>query len=131
MVELIKIGTESRIREREKFLLELKNNSKIEGVLLQTCNRVEFYSGEGSIPGEIAIHLFRVVSGFESSIIGETALFTGKKVRTKTGISTGAMSHSQTAVDLLFQNIADVASAIITIIAVNTLNEKEFSAHIN
>ena len=152
MVELIKIGTESRITEREKFLLELKNNATIEGVLLQTCNRVEFYSGEGSIPGEIANHLFRVVSGLESSIIGETAiigqvknayfeaaqkyrlakslhrlfqtaLFVGKKVRTKTGISTGAMSHSQAAVELLFQNFADVASANITIIGVNVLNE--------
>jgi len=152
MVELLKIGIESEIGEREMFLTKIKENPDQEGVLLQTCNRVEFYKGSGKISDEIVRHLFRVVSGLESSIIGETAivgqvkqayleaslkhkldknlhrlfqtaLFVGKKIRTETGISRGAMSHSQAAVSLLFQKIDDVVNANITIIGVNALNE--------
>lgn len=153
MVELIKIGTESKLSEREIFLLNLKEMNKRNGVLIQTCNRVEFYSGEGSISGEIARHLFRVVSGLESTIIGESAvvgqvkqaysaamennrldkslhklfqhaLFVGKRVRKETGISKGAMSHSQAAVDFLFEKTAHIKNPKITVIGVNALNEK-------
>jgi len=153
MVELIKIGTESKIGEREKFLLNLKANVANEGVLLQTCNRVEFYSGSGRISDEITRHLFRVVSGLESTIIGESAivgqvkqayfdatennqldkslhklfqhsLFVGKRVRKETGISKGAMSHGQAAVDFLFKEIGDIKTLKITVIGVNALNEK-------
>jgi len=153
MVELVKIGTESKIDEREKFLFNLKSNTVQAGVLLQTCNRVEFYSGKGEISTDITNHLFRVVSGLESSIVGETAiigqiklayaeaaykynldksihrlfqtaLFVGKKVRTETGISKGAMSHSQAAVDFLFNEIGDIKNLKITVIGVNALNEK-------
>lgn len=152
MVELIKIGMESKLGEREKFLANMKMNSEKGGILLQTCNRVEYYTGAGKVPDEIVRHLFRIVSGIESSIIGETAilgqvkqaysdasmkhkldkslhrlfqtaLFVGKKVRSETGISKGAMSHSQAAVNLLFQKIEDVTNANITIIGVNSLNE--------
>jgi glutamyl-tRNA reductase len=153
MVELIKTGTESKIGERENFLHHLKTNADKNGVLIQTCNRVEFYSGAGKISDEIARHLFRVVSGLESVIIGESAivgqvkqayfdavqnnhldkslhklfqyaLFVGKRVRKETGISKGAMSHSQAAVDFLFREIGDIKSLNITVIGVNALNEK-------
>jgi glutamyl-tRNA reductase len=153
MVELIKIGTECKIGERETFLLNLKAKVENDGVLLQTCNRVEFYSGSGIISDEITRHLFRVVSGLESTIIGESAivgqvkqayfnatqnnrldkslhklfqysLFVGKRVRKETGISKGAMSHSQAAVDFLFKEIGDIKSLKITVIGVNALNEK-------
>lgn len=153
MVELIKIGTESRIDEREQFLINLKANTRMKGVLLQTCNRVEFYSGRGEISSEIARHLFRVVSGLESAIIGESAvvgqvkqaylnatlnsqldkslhklfqhaLFVGKRVRKETGISKGAMSHSQAAVDFLFKKTGHINNLKITVIGVNALNEK-------
>jgi glutamyl-tRNA reductase len=152
MVEIIKIGMESKLGDREKFLTNILTNSKHEGILLQTCNRVEFYTGTGKMSDEIVRHLFRVISGLESSIIGETAIigqikqaysdarlkykldkslhklfqtafFVGKKVRTETGISMGAMSHSQAAVNLLFQKIENVKNANITIIGVNSLNE--------
>jgi glutamyl-tRNA reductase len=160
MVELIKIGTESRIDEREKFLFNLKMKSAQVGVLLQTCNRVEFYSGTGKISYEIVRHLFRVVSGLESTIIGESAivgqvkqayfdakqknhldkslhklfqyaLFVGKRVRKETGISEGAMSHSQAAVDFLFKEIGDIKTLKITVIGVNALNEKIIKFLIN
>jgi len=153
MVELIKTGTESKISERERFLLNLKKNSHKNSVLLQTCNRVEFYSGNGKISDDIARHLFRVVSGLESSIIGESAivgqvkqayyeatqnnhldkslhklfqyaLFVGKRVRRETGISKGAMSHSQAAVDFLFKEIGNIKSLNVTVTGVNALNEK-------
>jgi len=153
MVELIKTGTESKIGEREKFLHHLKTNAQKNSVLLQTCSRVELYSGNGKISDEITRHLFRVVSGLESSIIGESAivgqvkqayyeatqnnqldkslhklfqhaLFVGKRVRKETGISKGAMSHSQAAVDFLFKEIGDIKSLKITVIGVNALNEK-------
>jgi glutamyl-tRNA reductase len=153
MVELLKTGTKSKISEREKFLHHLKINEERDGILLQTCNRVEFYSGAGIISSEIARHLFRVVSGLESTIIGESAivgqvkqayfnatqnkhldkslhklfqhaLFVGKRVRRETGISKGAMSHSQAAVDFLFKEIGDIKTLKITVIGVNALNEK-------
>lgn len=152
MVELLKTGIESKIEEREKFLLNLNANDGKKGVLLQTCNRVEFYSGSGVVSDEIARHLFRVVSGLESAIIGETAIsgqvkqayfdaaqlykldkslhrlfqtafFVGKKVRSETGISKGAMSHSQAAVNLLLQKTDNIVNANITIVGVNALNE--------
>ena len=160
MVELIKIGTESKLNEREKFLLNLNKKNYRHGVLLQTCNRVEFYSGEGKISSEIARHLFRVVSGLESTIIGESAvvaqvkqayqiatqthsldkslhklfqhaLFVGKKVRKETGISKGAMSHSQAAVDFLFEKTTDIKNLKITVIGVNALNENIIKFLIN
>ena len=153
MVELIKLGKESPLEQREKLLAEIMDNYDREGILLNTCNRVEWYSGKGSIPGDVALHLFRVVSGLESVIIGETAivnqvktaymeavkhtlldknlhklfqtaLFVGKRVRRETGISRGAMSHSQAAVNLLFQKIENPEKLNITVIGVNALNEK-------
>ena len=160
MVELTKIGTENTIEKREQFLAGLLNNRKEEGVLLTTCNRVEWYSGKGIIPDEIVQHLFRVVSGLESAIVGETAivnqvkqayleaaektvldkslhklfqtaLFVGKRVRRETGISRGAMSHSQAAVQLLFHEIEHVNDVNITVIGVNALNEKIIKFLIN
>ena len=153
MIELIKIGKENTIESREQFLAGLLNQREERGVLLQTCNRVEWYSGKGRIPDEVSRHLFRVVSGLESAIIGETAivnqvkhayheaakttsldkslhklfqtaLFVGKRVRRETGISRGAMSHSQAAVQLLFREIGQVNDLNITVIGVNALNEK-------
>ena len=74
MVELIKIGKEETIEQREQFLNRIDVSEAKGGIILKTCNRVEWYSGKGKVPDEVTNHLFRVVSGLESSIIGETAI---------------------------------------------------------
>lgn len=153
MVELVKIGKEESIEVRERFLNDISRDASGSGVLLQTCNRVEWYKGGGSVTKDIAAHLFRVVSGLESSLLGETAivqqvktayqiaaersvldknlhrlfqtaLFVGKKVRHKTRISEGAMSHSQAVVDVLQKHSIDLTDLKITLIGANKLNEK-------
>lgn len=153
MVGLEKIDWRKSIEERNTFVLQLQNRYQQHGILLETCNRVEWYYGSGKISDSIARHLFRVVSGMESSLIGESAivgqvkqayqdatirhqldkslhklfqnaLFVGKRVRKETGISTGAMSHSQAAVQLLFREVGEVKDLHITVLGVNALNEK-------
>ena len=136
------------LEEREAYFHSLK---KQEGaVLLQTCNRVELYYGEGDVPDDVARHLFRVTAGLESALIGERAvqgqvkesyqaaqrqyrlsaeihkLFTcalqvGKRVRTETDISQGAVSHSLAAIEIMEQEQVDLSSSRITIIGVNKL----------
>ena len=119
-------------------------------VLLQTCNRVELYYGEGDVPDDVARHLFRVTAGLESALIGERAvqgqvkesyqqaqlqyrltaemhklfscaLEVGKRVRTETEISQGAVSHSLAAIEILHQEQVDLSQSRITIIGVNKL----------
>ena len=136
------------LEEREAYFHSLK---KQEGaVLLQTCNRVELYYGEGDVPDDVARHLFRVTAGLESALIGERAvqgqvkdsyqeaqrqyrlpaeihkLFTcalkvGKRVRTETEISQGAVSHSLATIEIMEQEQVDLTNSRITIIGVNKL----------
>lgn len=134
--------------EREAYFRELQVEEG--SVLLQTCNRVELYYGEGEVPDEVARHLFRVTAGLESALIGERAvqgqvkecyqqaqlkyhlpaemhkLFTcalqvGKRVRTETEISQGAVSHSLAAIEIMEQEHIDLSQSRITIIGVNKL----------
>ena len=119
-------------------------------VLLQTCNRVELYYGDGDVPDDVARHLFRVTAGLESALIGERAvqgqvkdsyqqaqlqyrltaemhklfscaLEVGKRVRTETEISQGAVSHSLAAIEILQQEQVDLSQSRITIVGVNKL----------
>ena len=136
------------LEEREAYFHALK---KQEGaVLLQTCNRVELYYGDGDVPDDVARHLFRVTAGLESALIGERAvqgqvkesyqqaqlqyrltaemhklfscaLEVGKRVRTETEISQGAVSHSLAAIEILQQEQVDLSQSRITIIGVNKL----------
>ncbi len=143
---------EHGLQERERLITELVINKSIPHVLLATCNRTELYWGTGEVPLSMAEHLFRVASGLESSIVGERAIqgqlkqayleateaydlsaglnrlfqhamHTGKRVRTETKISEGAVSHSQVAVDILKENKIDLQNSRITVVGVNKLNE--------
>ena len=142
----------SSLVEREQFFKTLQLPEDTPHVLLQTCDRVELYWGEGSVPAPIAHHLFSVVSGLESSLIGEcaiqgqvkkcyqdasdkqtlssslhllfqTALSVGKRVRTDSSISQGAISHSQAVIECLVQEKVPLNNALITLLGVNKLNE--------
>lgn len=140
--------------ERENYFKRLcRNTNGSPSVFLQTCNRVELYYGDGEVPDEVARHLFRVVCGLESAIVGERAvqgqvkeayqkalnngmklsaglhklfecaLQIGKRVRTETQISQGAVSHSLAAIEIIEQQHMDLVNAHITIIGVNKLTE--------
>ena len=148
MVKLIKVT--NFFDNNSKELIFADNNQT--GILISTCNRVEFYYGEGYIEESIVNHLFRVVSGLESNLVGEisiqgqvkesyleaknryslskglhklfqTSLNIGKKVRSLTNISKGAMSHSQSVIEILKSENIDIRNSNITIIGVNKLNK--------
>lgn len=138
--------------EREKLDVLVSVDGSIPHVRLKTCNRIELYWGEGDVPENVVRHIFRVASGLESSLIGEraiqgqikqayadalvhyklssslnrlfqTAMHVGKRVRTETRISEGAVSHSQVTVDILKRRNIDLKNKIIGIIGVNKLVE--------
>ncbi|MDR3653274.1 MAG: hypothetical protein P4L34_09930 [Paludibacter sp.] len=140
------------LRERETFLRSILSAENEPQILLQTCNRIEQYSGFGDVSEEVVRYLFRLVSGLESSFIGETAiqgqvkkayleasekyqlstslhklfqtaLRVGKRVRTESALSRGAMSHSQATIELLLRENIELENSIITIIGANKLNE--------
>lgn len=138
-------------RERLLASFEAEAGAGLPGrVTLRTCNRVEVYGGDGDIPQDVMRHLFRVASGLESQLIGERAvggqvrdaymaakeasalpsvihkLFegairTGKRVRSETGLSHGAVSHSLAAVEIMEKESGDLRGARIAIIGVNKL----------
>ena len=64
----------SSLVEREQFFKTLQLPEDTPQVHLQTCDRIEVYWGKESVPAPIAHHLFSVVSGLESSMIGECAI---------------------------------------------------------
>ena len=154
-------GTDIKEQEKvfDEFLQEslleiqgshINNHSPIPYIFLKTCNRSEIYYGKGEVPDEVALHLFRVVAGLESAIIGEravqgqvkeayytakdqrpltaelhrlfqSALQVGKRVRNETEISHGAVSHSLAALEIIEDGNIDLKNARITIIGVNKL----------
>jgi glutamyl-tRNA reductase len=150
MIRLLNRDLQYSLAERENFILNLKKMPE-KYVLLQTCNRVELYMGEGDADHKISNHLFRVVSGLESALIGETAiqgqvkqaylksinekkisrglhqlfqnaLHVGKRVRTETKISHGAMSHSQAVIEIIKQDQIKLSKAKILILGVSNVN---------
>lgn len=144
--------TDFTLDEREKHFNATTMKMDEPHVLLATCNRTELYWGRGEVPTITAEHLFRVAAGLESALIGEraiqgqlkqayyaakaeqklssglnrlfqTAIHTGKRVRSETRISSGAVSHSQVAVDILKRKGIDLKEKTITLVGVNKLNE--------
>lgn len=151
MIHLYSTHRSTSLIDREKEFNSFVTLSSKPGVLLQTCNRLEFYEGEGEVPQDIVRHLFRVVSGLESHLVGEiaiqgqvktsyieasgkyrlskslhqlfqTALFVGKRVRTSSGISKGAVSHSQAATEIIARSGLPLKNAIISLIGAHKLN---------
>ncbi len=141
------------LNDRENYFKQLDLQHEGPSVFLQTCNRVELYYGEGEVPDDVARHLFRVVCGLESAIVGERAvqgqvkeayltarknqklpaglhklfecaLQVGKRVRTETQISHGAVSHSLAAIEIIEQEQVNLQDAQITIVGVNKLTEE-------
>ena len=141
------------LKEREDYFSNMNRDDVGPSVLLQTCNRVGLYYGEGEVPDEVAQHLFRVVCGLESAITGERAvqgqvkdaylaalqsgaklsaglnklfecaLQIGKRVRNQTEISHGAVSHSLAVIEIIEQQHINLSNAQITIVGVNKLTE--------
>jgi glutamyl-tRNA reductase len=151
MILLEKTDWRQPLDARERSIAELPERESAQSVVLQTCNRVEVYTGEGLVPPATVLHLFRVAAGLESHLVGETAVLgqvkqayrqaaassvlpkglhqlfqaalkTGKRVRAETGLSRGAVGHSQAAVSLLRARVPDLSRAQITILGVNQLN---------
>jgi len=147
----------------EPFLRELMARPGItEAVVLSTCNRTELYvvgeaadSAREALPPDVALyserncdaarHLYRVVSGLESMVVGEAeiqgqvkrayeralaahttgpmtnklfraALATGKRVRTDTAISAGRASVASVAVDAARDALGDLGARHVLII---------------
>ena len=148
-----------RVGEQEAVLSHLRQHAR-EVMLLTTCNRTEVYlagydgapldafeeSWGRALSGHLYVHegqaaarhLYRVASGLDSLVIGETqiqgqvkrawqvasghrdtgallnkaaqgALAAGKKVRTETGLSDKVVSVSSAAVELAEQVLGDLA----------------------
>jgi glutamyl-tRNA reductase len=144
--------TRYSLAERERLAAVLSARETPPQVLLSTCNRMERYWGEGAVPDATLRHLYRVAAGLESALPGEraiqgqlknayreacavhrlsaqmhrlfqTAIHTGKRVRTETKIAEGAVSHSQVTVDLLKRTYPDLSRKVVSIIGVNKLTE--------
>ena len=152
MVHLKVIDNNYSLAKREKYLSEFYRLSQIPCVAINTCNRLEIYYGEGYISDYIVNHLFRVVAGLESNLLGEIAiqgqvkkayckaiekyqlskslhqlfqhaLYVGKRIKTETAMSRGAISHSQVALEVILQSGIYLTNALITLIGAHKLNE--------
>src|ERR1700731_2432219 len=151
-----------------------------EGVLLSTCNRTEFYivSPDSQLAGEPLFHffygpvettefqhlfriaasptirhLFRVVSGLESMVVGETEIFgqvkrayeiaaksgttgkvlnrlfqkafqVGKHVRSSTAITRGRVSVGSVAVEMAQQILGNLAGSKIMVLGAGETSER-------
>jgi glutamyl-tRNA reductase len=154
----------------EPFLRELMARDGItEAVVLSTCNRTELYVvGEEpevareALPSDVALyferncdaarHLYRVVSGLDSMVVGEAeiqgqvkrayeralaarttgpmtnklfraALATGKRVRTETSISSGNASVASVAVESARALVGELADRHVLIVGAGENSE--------
>lgn len=152
MIEHTSLGPGTSILEREAWLAS-RERHKAEGLVLATCDRVEWYHGSGQPRADTARHLFRLAAGLESPLLGETqilhqikttyqaacqsqhldagmhrlfqsALHCGKQVRHHTGIARGAVGHALGVVRLLEREFgASLPDQPVMLIGVNNLNQ--------
>jgi len=123
MINFLGMDHKYSVKDREELIAEISQLKEESYVYLETCNRVELYYGDGEASKETIRHLFRVVSGLESKVLGEmhiqgqikrsflnavenghvlsglnkffqAALNTGKAVRSQTEISKGSITHA-------------------------------------
>jgi glutamyl-tRNA reductase len=134
------------VEEREEAILLFR---RLPGILLATCNRVEIYTeniinhkGSYYYRNEAAVqHLFRVASGLDSQILGETEVLgqvkevflrskgkhwlldqlfekgieVGRRVRLETGISKGSISIASVAIKKGFASLEQEFAKIVLI----------------
>jgi glutamyl-tRNA reductase len=139
------------LEEREKYLASINHTIQRNNVVIATCNRVEIYQGSGEVDEQTVLHLFELTAGLKSRLIGETsiqgqvkeaylkasrntgfnkelhklfqsAIHVGKKVRSTTLISHGAMSHSQATIQLIEKYAGNVRGLTFALFGVNNLN---------
>jgi glutamyl-tRNA reductase len=139
------------LEERERFHQTLQAAPPSSAVVLATCDRIEVYEGQGAPCEADVLHLFRVVSGLESPLLGENqiqgqvkrayleakanfpldaglhrlfqqALRVGKRVRSETKLSQGATGHAQTVVQLLRALPVPFSELKLLVVGVNNLN---------
>ena len=153
MIVLKGIDHHAAFAEREAFIAALDTDVAQPHVYLQTCDRAELYYGEGQPAPGVAQHLFRVAAGLESRLVGETAiqgqvrnayraavraghvtsglhqlfqsaLRVGKQVRSRTGISRGAVSHARALLALLDECSVAVANTQVVLVGANPFSEQ-------
>ena len=146
------VDASTPLEDRERFHHELLSAPPSASVILATCDRIEVYEGSGLPAESVVRHLFRVVSGLESPILGENqiqsqvkrayldakdqspldsglhklfqqALRVGKRVRTETKLSRGALGHAQTVSNLLKALPVPLAELNLVVIGVNKLSK--------
>ena len=143
-------GRHHSIEQRNEQRSNCHFDSSLPHVLIDTCCRYEVYSGTGRIPDDVARHLYRVAAGLESELLGENAILgqvrksyleaaarfplgsslnrlfqgaihTGKRVRSETGISSGAMSCGELTVELMRRSGFNFRDSTVAVIGVNAL----------
>lgn len=146
------VDASTPLEAREEFHRELLSAPPPASVILATCDRIEVYEGDGAPPESVVRHLFRVVSGLESPILGENqiqsqvkrayleakdasvldsglhklfqqALRVGKRIRTETKLSRGALGHAQTVANLLKALPIALPDLELVVIGVNNLSK--------
>ncbi len=153
MIDLLGCDHRLTVDEREAVIKELAPELKGKFVYLQTCNRVELYRGDGDTDERLVTHLFRVISGLESKMLGEihiqgqvkrayngaivddhvssglhrlfqSALRCGKRIRTDTEISSGSASHAHATLVTVKRHFGAFGDTKVLVIGVNELTKR-------
>lgn len=121
-------------------------------ICIKTCNRLEYFWGMGEVPESVIRHLFLLSAGLSSPIIGDSAILgqikisyqettsvtniskhlhklfqwsfcVGKRVRTETKISQGAVSYSQAVISFLINKFRSFGEKKFAFLGINQMNQ--------